>query len=459
MSGAWRRLTTSWTRTIANGVAIATLLCAAPSLRGAEPPAEKPADEPADKPAPPKISIGDQGLSIEGEDGSFQLRLRTLVQSDARFYFDDGEVQPTSTPAGAGVRRDDFLIRRARLELIGKLARQFDFRLLADFAPAAPQTLLDGWLRWSLSPALRIQAGKVKLPVGLEREQTREWNLMTEFGYPTSLVPNRDIGINVQGQVLDGVLAYYAGVFNGTADGQASISDTDDGKSVAARVFATPTGGALEGLGIGIGATHGEQEGLPAPYRTVGQQIFHSWRSDVLTDGTVSRLVPQAYFFKGPFGALGEYAISSQEVVRPGLAGEKLENSAWEVTASWVLTGEDSTFRGVTPKRNADPKNGGWGAWQIVARATELDVDGDAFPLFADPLVSASRARSYGAGVNWYLNPQVRLVVDYNVTELFEAGDFARAVPGAEIISSGGNARQHSRSDEKALFTRVQLRF
>jgi phosphate-selective porin OprO/OprP len=413
---------TDWSPKIAAGAAVAILFVSTSSLRGAE------AEEA--KPKPPVISAGDRGLSLESGDGTFQLRLRTLLQSDTRFYFKDGE---SSKPP------DDFLMRRARLELTGKLFGQFDFRLMPDFAPAA-HTLLDAWLRWTLSPAVQIQAGKVKLPVGLEREQTREFNLLTEFGYPTSLVPNRDVGLNLQGQVMEGALSYYVGAFNGTADGQSVVSDTDDGKSAAARIFATPTGGALKGLGLGVAATHGEQEGLPAVYRTVGQQIFYRWHSDVVTDGTVSRLVPQAYYFRGPFGALAEYAVSSQEIVQPIAGRDELESSAWQVTASWVLTGEESTFRGVKPRRNVDVTGDGWGAWQIVARVTELDVDDDAFPRFADPLVSASKATSYGVGLNWYLNPQVRFLADYNLTEL----------------DGSGTARF---DDEKALITRVQLRF
>jgi phosphate-selective porin OprO/OprP len=448
---------TRWTRTVA-GSTIAALCVSAPALRGAElsgwrppvggaaavsevvaapdtpsapsPPAGDEAKEGEDaKPKPPKVTADGNGFAIESGDGSFQLRLRTLLQSDARFYFGDSDTKPD----------DDFLMRRARLELTGKLFGKFDFRLMPDFAPAN-QTLLDAWLRWLLSPALQVQAGKVKMPVSLEREQTREYNLLSEFGYPTSLAPNRDIGLNVQGQVLDGALAYYVGGFNGTADGQSVISDTDDGKSVVARLFLTPTDGPLEGLGIGAGATLGEQEGIPAAYRTVGQQIFYRFRSDVLTDGTVSRLFPHAYFFKGPFGAMAEHGVSSQEVVRAGVAADELENTAWHVTASWVLTGEDATYRGVEPDRDVDLEGGGWGAWQVVGRVTELDVDDDAFPVFADPVVSAARARSYTFGVNWYLNRQVRCVVDYSLTELdgFAGVRFA---------------------DEKALITRVQLRF
>ncbi|MBI3853255.1 MAG: porin [Verrucomicrobia bacterium] len=378
----------------------------------------------------PILSVGEKGFSLQSGDGAFNLRLRSLVQADSRFYFDNG-----------GVRNNDtFLIRRARIELTGTLFDKLDFRIMPDFAGTTP-TLLDAWLDWKISPYFQVLAGKVKLPVGLERFQSRENNLLTEFGYPTSLVPNRDIGIALHGQVLNGALDYYVGAFNGTRDGGSTVVDSEDDKSVAAWLFATPfaksDNAALKGLGFGIAGTYGNDEGTPSNFNTVGQQAFYRWRTGVANDGTTWRIVPQAYYFYGPFGLLGEYAISSQKV-RSGTTLGTIQNQAWEVTASYVLTGEDATFRGVKPAKSVSfGEKRGWGAWQLVARVTELDIDDDAFPTFANPATSASRARSYGGGINWYLNQQVRISADYNWTAL-----------------SGAALR-----DEHALITRVQFRY
>jgi phosphate-selective porin OprO/OprP len=390
--------------------------------------------QPAEQPKPAAVRAGADGFSIESGDGSFMLRLRTLVQADSRFYFGNeqtGTGSGTAPVSGA----DDFLIRRARIELTGRLYKQFDFRVMPDFA-SANSTLLDAWLRWTVKPALQFQVGKVKLPVGLEREQTREFNLFNEFAYPTSLVPNRDTGLNVQGQVAGGALSYYLGAYNGASDGASLVDDTDDSKTGVARLFFVPTEGLLEGIGIGIAATDGEQEGTPSPYRTIGQQIFFQPRAAVITDGSVSRLAPQLYWFRGPFGVMSEWVRSSQEL-RSGTTVEDLEHTAWQVTVTWVLTGEDATFRGVEPEHDVDPKQGTWGAWQLVARATELDLDDDAFPLFADPAVSSTKASTLGVGIHWIMNPQIRVTVDYNATDL------------------DGGSLDH----EDVVIGRVQLRF
>jgi phosphate-selective porin OprO and OprP len=375
----------------------------------------------------PVLGVGEKGFFLKSADGDFDLRLRALVQADSRFYFDNSR------------NNDGFLIRRARPELVGTVFKKFDFRLMTEFAGSSP-SLMDAWLNWRISPWFQVLAGKSKVPVGLERYQSRENNLMTEFGYPTSLVPNRDLGIALHGEVFEGALDYYLGAFNGTTDGGTSVSNPDDDESLAGRVFARPFAGtgtwALQGLGFGIGGTYGNAGGTPANFSTVGQQTFFTWGSGVVIDGMTWRVDPQLYYYCGPFGLLGEYAISSQRL-RKGASSGTVRNSAWAATASWVLTGEDATFNGVKPAKPADPFNGQWGAWQIAARVTELDVDDAAFPVFSNPGNSASRARSYGGGVNWYLNSMVRISTDYNYTVFH----------GAPI------------PDEHALISRVQFRF
>src|ERR1035437_8188832 len=140
---------------------------------------------------------------------------------------------------------------------------------------------------------------------------------------------------------------------------------------------------------------------LPGYFTAGQQQIFAYSPADkavVVADQDHWRLSPQAYDYYGPFGLLGVYVISDQKVRRMGVApfrSARLENTAWEVSASWVLTGEDAAYAGgVVPRRPFNPAEGSWGALQLVGRYAQLDIDQAAFPLFADP---ASSARSAAA--------------------------------------------------------------
>ncbi len=91
------------------------------------------------------------------------------------------------------------------------------------------------------------------------------------------------------------------------------------------------------------------------------------------------------------------------------------------------------------------PKNGTWGAWELVARYHELDIDNDAFvggaDSFANPATAASKASAWGVGVNWYLSQNYKWSLNYDVT------------------SFDGGAATGDRKDEKALFTRFGVSF
>jgi len=271
------------------------------------------------------------------------------------------------------------------------------------------------------------------------------------------LAPNRDLGIQASGDVLNGRLNYTVGVFNGVTDAASSTNaDFDNSKDIAGRLFATPfkndAGSVLQGLGFGIAGSNGLAHtvtGRPSGYRTDGQQAFFSYLANVVADGEAWRFSPQLDYRYGSFGLMGEY-IASTVNLRPTATGKKteLKNKAWEVSAGYVLTGEDSSFGGVVPKTNFDPSAGTWGAFEIVARAASLTIDDRAFPLFASPSASAREVKTYGVGLNWYLSKAVEFKIDYYQARFgFPAA--APAVSGAPVL----------RQDEKAFISRFQLAF
>lgn len=400
------------------------------------------------------VSIGASGLQIRSADTNFVLKLRGYVQADARFYPDD---------ASTGTRNDTFLLRRVRPIIEGTVAERFDYRLMLDFPSGSPTSagnnglVQDAYLNTRIYPWLQVQVGKFKEPVGLERLQSGANLLFIERGYPTQLVPNRDVGLQVHGDVLGGGLRYEVGVFNGVANGGSGDNEqADDEKDVAARLFATPfvksDNDWLRGVGFGVAGTYGEQDGALRSLVSPGQQTFFSYTTgagtvaapNVTADGNIWRVSPQAYYYVGPFGVFGEYVISSQEVRQTAGAAitlDTLRNKAWQVAASWFLTGEENSFKAVTPQNPFKFGGEGWGAFELTARYGELDVDDDTFPIFASAATSASKATSWGAGVNWHLNRNVKLSLNYEQTN-FEGGT-------SPLLNNG----------EKALLTRAQFSF
>lgn len=391
----------------------------------------------------PVVKAGTSGISIGSSDGNNEIRFRGLVQGDARFYLDrDGQ--------GAV---NTFIARRVRPWIEGKFAKRWEFRIMPDFGEGKV-VLQDAWINTVIFPEFKIQIGKVKTPVGLERLESASDLHFVERALPTALAPNRDLGVVLNGEVLEGVLQYQVGVFNGVPDGASADFDLNNSKDFVGRVFAHPfrtsSAEAAKGLGLGVSGTLGHQSGNEkepqlASYKSAGQQTFFKFLNDGTAAGTAVasgkrwRLSPQGYWYYKGFGILGEYVVSSQKVALGGASAD-IKNQAWQVAASYVL-GANNSFGKIKPKKPLGWRQGGTGAFEFGARYNELKIDPDAFPTFADPTKSARKAKAWGVAFNWIINDNAKLMLDFEQTR-FDGGDKA------------GN-----RKTENVILNRYQLSF
>ena len=390
----------------------------------------------------PLIGAGPDGFFLSSADRKWVLKLRGYYQADTRWYPSDGD--------RASV--DNFLFRRIRPIFEGTLAEWIDFRVMPDFA-GSNLVVQDAYANLRpFGPLVQLQGGKFKAPFGLERLQSATAMSFIERSLPTNLVPNRDIGFQLWGDWNGGFLTYQLAVMNGVTDGSSADNDTNDGKDIVARVFAKPfqdtTIEALQGLGVGMAMSWGHENGTPASYKTAGQQTFFSWNSGVALDSDRLRLSPQFNYYWGPFGLLGEYVVSKNTLGRAGGREDDADIQSWQLTASWVLTGENASFNGVTPLSPFSPKGGGFGAFEVAARFGQLWVPDEVFDKgYATATSSARSASDAGIGVNWYVNRWLKFVVDYDRT-WFDGG--ARG-------SSGFDAAD--RETEHFVATRMQFSY
>ena len=120
----------------------------------------------------------------------------------------------------------------------------------------------------------------------------------------------------------------------------------------------------------------------------------------------------------GPFQMQGEYHRYGLERTDSSLKDPEFDG--WYVQATYFLTGEMRPFvpgsAAWGSPASANPfalDAGSWGAWEVKARYSVNDMN--AFTL--DP-VAANRVRGgdqtiISAGVNWYLNRNIRWMFDY----------------------------------------------
>lgn len=380
-------------------------------------------DAAAKQKSTPLLTASDKGFGLKSADGQFEYKLRGLVQLDYRDF--GGDAFPNAV--------DGFTARRIRPTFEGTLFGKYGFRFTPEFGENK-SSIVDAYLDVKLDPRFQVRLGKFKPFVGLERLQSGADLKFIERSYVSNnLLPNRDLGVSVFGDLFDKKLSYAVGAFNGVTDGgeNTTAQDTNSQKEFTARLFATPfvgTDSVLQGLGFGIAATTGDSHlsspasgaavGVPG-YKSPGQaNNFFTYANRVASNGKRERWSPQAHFYRGPLGLIAEYAEVSQDLINSASARTTAKNSAWQLAASWLLTGEDASFKGIKPYSPfRQGEEGGWGAFELVARYQENRID-EALPASFRGANYALRAKSAAVGVNWYLNESARFAVNYERTKL-----------------------------------------
>jgi phosphate-selective porin OprO/OprP len=89
------------------------------------------------------------------------------------------------------------------------------------------------------------------------------------------------------------------------------------------------------------------------------------------------------------------------------------------VEAAWAITGESrsynnpqAAFNGIVPK---DPftLKGGWGAWEIAARYSYMNLNDKLGTATADGGVAGGKQQTVAVGLNWYPNRNMRFMLDW----------------------------------------------
>lgn len=400
----------------------------------------------------PIVVAGDKGFALKSKDDTFTLKIRGVLQVDARHFPGDKNLRTGDT----------FLLRRVRPLLEATFYDITDFRLMTDFGNGQV-TVQDAYADLRPYPWLKLRAGKFKPPVGLERLQSTSAIHFVERALPTALVPNRDVGVQLHGELGKGVFEYALGLWNGVVDGGSGDLDNGHAKDVVARFYSRPRKSdpfsILSGLGFGIAGSTGYRVGKPATssassssalpsIKSSGQQIIFGYivndkveGGTVLAEGRHYRLSPQLVYYTGGFGLLAEHVLSVHAVNKGGETA-KLKHTAYQIEISQLLGAGKNTYEGVQVASPLSPTQGTWGVFEVALRFHELRLDKDTFPIYADSAKSVNRATAVAAAVNWHWSRNIKLAFTYDETRF-----------------QGGAPGTGDRKPERAFFERLQAAF
>ena len=376
--------------------------------------------------------------SIASSDGAFTVAFHGIMQMDAATYS-----QSKSLPSAVTVRdlNSGTNLRRARIGINGKLFSDFDYNLLAEFGGSGAEDagrFQEIWLQYSKFDHVKFRIGAYPPLVGLEDAASTNSQPFLE----------RPASAEVARSLAAGDYRMSAGVFGSSDRWLYSLALTgntistlntqataftaqsyDEQLGVAARLAGTPLRGFdwLVHVGVNyVAAINPADAGAAAATRYPVQLRD---RPELRVDGT--RLIDTGALnadnasatglelagqYKGLW-AQGEsfrYAVTRYN---PATGVTNPDFKGWYVEGGWSLTGEarkyntqTAAFDGVVPRVNFDPKSGNWGAFEVVARYSTLDLNHhDTATLAADRVLGGQQDIT-ALGLDWQLNQDVRFV-------------------------------------------------
>src|SRR5437773_10878261 len=292
---------------------------------------------------------------VQQRGSELKLVLGGFIQAN----FEDGDVSAFEGRFGQTALKDRFRLRRARINLTGDFAEQFDFKIEGDFEQSdglnSSRTAFEAtdiFANWHQFPEAQVKIGQWKAPFGLEQTTPDTTLYIIERSLPTgAITPDRQIGIQLWGKPFANVwpdqkdlLTYYAGVFNGNGR-NTTVNDNNNFMYVGrleSTLFQDVFGkGSFLKLGADVLNSRDDKgtnispslnllvnaDGSLSPFTLPGADERTAWSVD-------------AWLRLGPFDLIGEYLeeyVNGRTVngVPPGFAD--FTTDGYYVTAGYFL--------------------------------------------------------------------------------------------------------------------------
>ena len=365
------------------------------------------------------------GLTVKTDDGRFEFKLGGRFHIDA-YMFDGCKVDGVDCPGGTTL--GGMFLRRGYITTTGKL---YGWKFKSEFDPAASSSAQGTWRdAWVATEVLggEILIGQFKPFRSMEELTSSNEILMMERPYSSasSLYGGgaRQFQLGVGYKMPFTMGSWGLSVYNLKAIGGA----TTDGIGASTRVTFLPV--EAEGSNVHLGLVYGQDNfnrtgtgAFPAGFasggpgaatlagRSSGTQVTSVTSVSLGTtapgESQTTYSVEAAASF-GPAFVQAEYANSTLGQL-PGTSD--MDVTSYYVQGSFFLTGETKPYkkdRGTfgSPKPIAET-----GAWEVTGRY-DLIENSDVAGVTGEPEVT-----QITLGLNWYLNPNVRFMLNYSMGE------------------------------------------
>src|SRR6184192_4181540 len=350
-----------------------------------------------------KAVVEEEKLPVYVQQRGSEIKL--VLGGFIQMNFEDGDVSAFEGRFGQTALKDRFRLRRARINLTGDFAEQFDFKIEGDFEQSdglnSSRTAFEAtdiFANWHQFPEAQVKIGQWKAPFGLEQTTPDTTLYIIERSLPTgAITPERQIGVQLWGKPFTNIwpeekdlLTYYAGIFNG--NGRNTTNNDNNNFMAVGRLELMPFKGKLFGqdssLKLGGDVMNSRDD--------KGTNISQTLNLLVNKDGSLSPFVLpgadertawslDAWLNIGPFDLIGEYFqedVDGRTVagVAPGFAD--FEPSGWYVQSSYFLLPQK--LQAVVKWEALNPGQFGDDGIHSITGGLNYYIHGDAIKLMAN---------------------------------------------------------------------------
>lgn len=373
---------------------------------------------------------------FSSNDGQFTAAIRVLGQFDTAYYM---QGNPSRTfPAAYGpelASGENF--RRAWFGIYGKAFGDWSYVANFDFGSSGgtenPGRIQSLFLEYDGLKPFALRIGAYPPPAGLEDTTPSSDTMFLERSSPTDLARNM-----AGGEARDAASLLYIGdrifgAFSLTGGNLTATPVYQEQNALLGRVagllYSTPdTNIVLSAMGSDI---------MKLPDQTPGPDaltaITLSDPPELTVDSTGTRLVNT-----GSLSATGAYNWGFEGAAQwrnfygqGGYFGFDVDRShynlpddsfsGWYAQASWVLTGEAKAYKSslgafVEPDPEHPLGQGGFGAWEVVGRFSDLDLNQGVGVAGGETPYGGVRGgdqKIWTLGLNWYPDSLFRFMLDY----------------------------------------------
>ena len=391
--------------------------------------------------------------TMAGHPGICTTDGRNCLAVTGRIHFDVGdylEVHPQSK-TGPHSLTSGVNARRARIGVVGKFAQDWNYALIYDFggttdsgsAGINPSGIENAFLSYQgLKPAA-FEIGYMDLPWTMDESMSSNDIPFLERATPGVVATNLAAG---DFRSAAGVRAnddrFWVGAYvTGPQSGALHSGSNSQQLGAVERAAYQVLQGPNYSLHIGADA---EQVLTPrangGSNTSIADTLTFSDRPELrvdsttfLTTGAIPAKGAQVYGGElggtfGPFFFQGEFYHFMLDQAGQGAGAPRptLEFDGGYAEAAWAITGESrpyvptaAAYGGIRPANPVD--QGGWGAWEVAARISEISLNDSVTPGRAQAAtggVFGGQQTNYTLGLNWYPVNNIRFLLDYVHSDL-----------------------------------------